>query len=229
MATVILQARLGSTRLPGKASMEIMGQPMLYYTVASLKQAPGVDRVVLAIPDNPKDDELVVWAEEWGIDCFRGSEPNVLERFFWAGLVYRDEYYFRATGDNPVLDCENPGRLLQLLKETGCDYAAEKGMPLGSAVEAFTFDALDRCYSLAKSEEDREHVTLFMKRKENRDTFDVRFPDAPEEYRYPGLRLTVDFQEDFDRAAEIIGNLYGDGIPPFGKIIEFAHERNWLE
>ncbi len=227
MATVLLQARVGSTRLPGKALKEILGKPMLYYTVESLKRAPAVDAVVLVIPDIKKDDVLEAYAGELGIHCFRGSELNVLERFYRASLSFPDEHYFRATGDNPIMDMDNPGRLLEVLKRPSCGYAAESGMPLGSVVEAFTRDALERCYREAETEAHREHVTLYMKEKPNRARYGVEIFPCPEAYRYPGLRLTVDYPEDFQRAEEIIRNVYKEGIPPFSAVIDFARGKGW--
>lgn len=225
MATVLLQARTGSTRLPGKAMKTIMGKPMLYYTVETLKRAPGVDRVVLVIPTNPKDDPLVEFAEELGVYCFRGSELNVLERFYRASLEFKDQYYFRATGDNPVVDYENPGRLLSALVEGGYEYVAERGMPLGSVVEAFTAGALEKCYKEAVKPDDIEHVTLYIKRSGR---FNVRIIEAPAAYRYPGLRLTVDYAADFLRAVSVIENCYMHGIPSFKEIIKFAGENGWI-
>lgn len=231
MATVILQARVGSTRLPGKALMPIRGKPMLFYTVETLKKSPAADRVVLAIPDNPKDDPLVELSREWGIDCFRGSEPDVLERFYLAAGQFKDTYYFRATGDNPVLDYTNLQRLLEILENkdgTGGnrrDYAVEKGLPLGAGVEAFTYEALEKCYNEAHSHDDREHVTLYMKKSGGFNTVRI---DAPAGYRYPKLRLTVDYPEDFQRATAIIENLYRDGIPPFDRVIEFCRQNGWI-
>ena len=225
MATVLLQARTGSTRLPGKAMKEIMGKPMLFFTVETLKRASGVERVVMVIPTNPADDILEEYAKKWGVHCFRGSEFNVLERFYLASLEYRDSYYFRATGDNPVLDSENPGRLLKALMEGDCDYAVERGMPLGSVVEAFTFGALEKCYNEATREDDIEHVTLFIKRSGR---FKVQYIDAPEEYHFPKLRLTVDYPEDFERASFIIENLYRNNIPSFKEVIDLANKNSWL-
>ena len=234
MATVILQARIGSTRLPGKALMPILGKPMLFYTVETLKKSPAADRIVLAIPDNPKDDPLVALSREWGIDCFRGSEPDVLERCYLASLQFKDKYYFRATGDNPVLDYSNLRRLLAVLEDknnpgttkNSYDYVVEKGLPLGAGVEAFTFEALERCYNEAHAQDDREHVTLYMKKS---GTFNALRIDAPPGFRYPGLRLTVDYPEDFQRAVAIIENLYADrSIPPFEKVIEFCKRNGWV-
>ncbi len=225
MATILLQARVGSTRLPGKAMKPIMGKPMLHYTVETLKRSSAADRVVMVIPTNPKDDLLVDFAEEAGVCWFRGSEENVLERFYRASLQFKDDYYFRATGDNPVMDYGNPQRLLNALVKYKCDYTAEKGMPLGSVVEAFTFDALERCYEEATKDDDKEHVTLYIKKSGR---FNVRFIQAPSDYCFPKLRLTVDYPEDFQRAAVIIENLYNDGIPPFKEIIDFSKKKGWI-
>lgn len=216
MATVILQARTGSTRLPGKALKPILGKPMLWYTIETLKKSKAAGRVVMAIPDNPADDVLLELAGECGIDVFRGSEPNVLERFYLAARQFKDEYYFRATGDNPVMDPENPDRSLAHLISGGFDYVVERGMPLGTVVEAFTFDALERAYKEGRSPEDIEHVTWYIKKSGK---FNVGHVDCPPEYRYPDLRLTVDYPEDFQRMERIIENLYQSGIPSFKDVL----------
>ncbi|MCP4214781.1 MAG: acylneuraminate cytidylyltransferase [bacterium] len=225
MATVLMQARMGSTRLPGKSLHPILGRPMLYYAVETLKKSPVVDRIVLAIPNLSKDDPLVDFAKEQAIECFRGSEDNVLERFYKAALEFRDDFYFRATGDNPVLDYGNPQRLLQHLQKGDFDYTAERRMPIGSVVEAFTFKALERCYKEAHTDRHREHVTILMKESSG---YNKGYIQAPQAYDYPKLRLTVDYPEDFQRAREIIENLYADGIPPFKKIMDFAAQKEWL-
>lgn len=224
MATILLQARVGSTRLPGKAMKTILGKPMLHYTVETLKQSSAADRIVMVIPTNPKDDLLVDFAEKAGVRWFRGSEENVLERFYRASLQFKDDYYFRATGDNPIMDYGNPQRLLTALVKHKCDYTAEQGMPLGSVVEAFTFNALERCFKEATKEDDKEHVTLYIKKSGR---FNVRFIGAPPEYNYPKLRLTVDYPEDFQRAASIIEGLYSGEIPPFKKVIDFSKKNGW--
>lgn len=225
MATVLLQARMGSTRLPGKALLPILGKPMLHYTVETLKLSPVVDRVVLVIPTNSADDPLVEFSQEHSLDCFRGSEENVLDRLYQAALQYKDSYYFRATGDNPILDYRHPQRLLDHLKKTRCDYTGEKGMPLGSAVEAFTIGALGKCYKEATSESDLEHVTLYIKQSGR---FNAQYIDAPKECFFPQLRLTVDYPEDFQRATQIIEHLYRDKIPLFEEVIAFAKEQGWI-
>ena len=222
MATAILQARVGSTRLPGKALMPILGKPMLQYTIESLKCSPVVERIVLAIPDKTADDPLVDLAEQCGIDCFRGSENNVLQRFYQAALEFRDRYYFRATGDNPILDIDNPTRTLSFLKAHNLDYVMERGLPMGAVVEGFTFASLERAFREGSSPEDIEHVTWYIKKS---GTFNIAFIDSPEELVWPQLRLTVDYPEDFRRVVFIIEHLYKEKIPAFRDVIDFARKK----
>ena len=220
MATVIIQARIGSTRLPGKALMPILGKPMLWYTIESLKRSPGVDRVVLAIPDNKKDLPLTGLADSCGIWVYRGSEENVLQRFYEAAQCFEDDYYFRATGDNPIMDMNNPKRTLDYLQAHKLDYAAERYMPIGTVVEGFTREALERAYKEGSTEEDIEHVTWYMKKS---GTFNMAFFDAPKEFRFPKLRLTVDYPEDFKRVTAIIEHLYKRDIPSFKEVIAYIN------
>jgi spore coat polysaccharide biosynthesis protein SpsF len=216
MATVILQARCGSTRLPGKALMPILGKPMLWYTIETLKCSPGVNRIVMAIPDNPLDDPLVDLARQCDINHFRGSENNVLERCYQAAIAFKDDFYFRATGDNPILDYDNPKRSLSHLISHNVDYCQETGMPIGTVLEAFTFEALERAYREGSSPEDIEHVTWYIKKS---GTFKVALIPAPIELQMPQLRLTVDYPNDFERVKRIIQHLYIDHIPPFKEIL----------
>jgi spore coat polysaccharide biosynthesis protein SpsF len=221
MATVILQARVGSTRLPGKALLPILDKPMLWYCIESLKRSPAINRVVMAIPDKPSDLPLVELAETCGIDVFRGSELDVLKRFYDAAAVFKDDYYFRATGDNPIIDIDNPGRILSHLKANRLDYVAERGLPVGTVVEAFTFKALERAFVEGSSPEDREHVTWYIKKS---GTFNIDIIDGPPEVRLPQLSLTVDYPEEFERISYFIENLYTDGIPDFKEVVAFARK-----
>lgn len=220
--TAIIQARIGSTRLPGKAMMKILGKPMLWYAIESLKRSPAVRRVVVALPTNPRDEVLVNLAKQMGVDVFQGPEDNVLERFYRASLVFPDEYYFRATGDNPIIDIDNPGRSLHYLLVNHLDYACEAQLPVGTVVETFTFAALEKSFNEGSSPEDIEHVTWYMKKSGR---FRIAYFPGPRELQFPHLRLTVDYPEDFHRVSRFIEALYpGDRIPPFKDIVAFARE-----
>jgi spore coat polysaccharide biosynthesis protein SpsF (cytidylyltransferase family) len=225
MATVFLQARMGSSRLPGKAMMVIERKPMLYYAITALQNSSVVKRLAVLTSVNSMDDGIADFAKGMGVECFRGSEDNVLERFYQAMQVFRDDVYFRATGDNPILDSENPNRTLAALRKTKSDYACEADMPIGTVVEAITAQALQRCYEMAHQKEDLEHVTLFVKRSL---LFRSHFFKAPLAYQFPKLRLTVDYHEDFLRVEMIINELYKKGIPDFLSVIGFCQKQGWV-
>lgn len=206
MTTVLLQARMGSTRLPGKSMAPLGDRPLLAHAIEILKAAPGVDRVVLCTTELPQDDVLIDLAVRWGIESFRGSECDVLDRFYRAALRFPDEIYLRATGDNPLIDPRGPQRILPDLQSGEWDYVCEKGMPLGSVVEGLTADCLFQTKELAREPEDLEHVTLFSK---NSGRFRCLFPLAPATHRGESLRLTVDTPQDLERARKLVALGYG--------------------
>lgn len=220
MATVIIQARMGSTRLPGKVLKPICEKPLLLYIIETLKLSPVIDNIIIATSINKENDEIEVFAKKYNIECFRGSEENVLERFYQVSLKYPDKYYFRATADNPILDFKNPELSLKYLIKNNLDYVAVKGMPIGTILECFTKEALDKASLTATSLEDKEHVTLFMK---NNPLFNIKYLDANTELNFPKMRLTVDNPEDFERAEKIISNLYTKGIPDIKQVIDYVN------
>jgi len=181
-------------------------RPLLVHAIEILKAAAGVSRVVLCTTDLPRDDVLVDLADRYEIAAFRGSEENVLDRFYRASLLYPDKIYFRATGDNPLIDPSGPERILPFLESGEWDYVCEKGMPLGSVVEGLTADCLQRTRELARRADDLEHVTLFCKRS---GLFRCHYPLAPAGHRGEDLRLTVDTPEDLERARKLVALGFG--------------------
>jgi len=220
MATAIIQARMGSTRLPGKVLKPICEKPLLLYIIETLKLSPVIDNIIIASSINKENDEIEAFAKKYKINCFRGSEENVLERFYQASQKYPDMYYFRATADNPILDIKNPELSLNYLIENNLDYAAIKGMPIGTILECFTKEALEKTYLTAASNEDKEHVTLFMKKNPS---FKAKYLKAKTELNFPKMRLTVDNPEDFDRVEKIISDLYTKGVPDIKKVIDYVN------
>jgi spore coat polysaccharide biosynthesis protein SpsF len=220
-ATVIIQARMGSTRLPGKVLKFIGNKPLLSYIIESLKLSPVINDIIIATSKNKDNDAIEEYCKKNKIKYFRGSEENVLERFHETALKYPDKYYFRATADNPILDIKNPEVTLNYLAKNNLDYAAVKKMPIGSIVECFTKEALKKTYIEAKSKKDREHVTLYMKKNEG---FKLGYLEAEQEVMFPNMRLTVDFPKDFKRAEKIIKALYKNGIPQFREIVDFVNK-----
>lgn len=199
-AGIILQARYASTRLFGKALEPVGGRTILEHCLRRLVKA-GVARVVLATTCEPEDDVLEVIARRVGAAVFRGDTTDVLGRLSDAARAFDLDPVLRATGDNPAVDVQAPGRILAALRLTDADYVQEHGLPYGAAVEGMTAEALHRAAALAQEPYDREHVTSFI--RSNPEIFTVAEVSAPVSLVRPSLRLSVDTQDDLDRLREL--------------------------
>src|SRR5262245_58236394 len=217
-AGIILQARLGSARLPGKALAPIAGKSILAHCLRRLMFA-GVAPVVLATTDRPEDLALVDVARHLGASVFRGDADDVLCRFVAAANAFGFESIVRATGDNPGTDIQAPGRLLAVLRTTEADYVYEEGLPYGAAVEAVTRDALDRAAREATRPDDREHVTTYVRRHSHR--FHIVQLAAPTPLRRPDVRLTVDTATDLAHVRSLFERT-GQDMPSLRQLIEVA-------
>jgi spore coat polysaccharide biosynthesis protein SpsF (cytidylyltransferase family) len=188
---ILLQARMGSTRLPGKAMRTLGEHTLLEHAVRRL-QASGYP-VVLATTTKPEDDGLVAAAQALGAYTFRGSEDDVLDRYARAARFFELHRVVRATGDNPAVDIDAVSRTLALLDRTTAAHIVEHGLPYGAAVEAIRVGALLEAAATAVDPYDREHVTPFLKRTPR---FRALQALAPGRLRRPELRLTVDTEAD---------------------------------
>lgn len=199
-AGIILQARLGSTRLPGKALEPVGGRAIVEQCLRRLTAA-GVARVVLATTRLPEDDALAAIAVRLGVLVYRGDTDDVLGRYSAAARALGLDPVVRATGDNPCVDIQAPGRLLAALREAEADYAHEDGLPCGAAVEAMSAEALHHAARHATASDDREHVTPFLRRRS--DLYRVFVARPPIPLVKPTLRLTVDTPEDLAWVREL--------------------------
>ncbi|MGE0441748.1 MAG: NTP transferase domain-containing protein [Gemmatimonadales bacterium] len=197
MKTVaIVQARMTSSRLPGKVLADLDGAPMLERVVSRLRAASRVDAVWVACTDGRADDPVAEWCDGAGVPVWRGSETDVLGRYTGAAGASEADVIVRITADCPLLDPGVVDLVLAALADRGVDYATnvlERSYPRGLDVEAFTRAALERMDRLGHSAESREHVTLGP-RLEHPESFtvtNVRGPDDDSD-----LRWTVDTAED---------------------------------
>jgi len=193
-AAIILQARMGSSRLPGKSLAPIAGRTLLARVVERLKTRADLP-VVLATTTLLEDDLLCEEAERLEISVLRGSADDVLGRYAFAASVLGVSAVVRATADNPAVDLDSPYRTLEILQRSGADYVVDYGLPLGSTVEAIAVQALVRASALATDAYDREHVTPFIRRDARSRAVDSLAPTA---LRRPDLRFTVDTADDLD-------------------------------
>ena len=160
---VVVQARMTSTRLPGKMMLSLGGEPVIRHVLRRCCEIPGIDRVILAVPTD-KNTPLMREALALGVTVARGSEHDVLGRYRKAALGA--DIVMRVTGDCPLIDPEVCGRVLALM-EDGVDYVSNvmpRGFPKGLDCEVFTSEALERAHKEATDPKDREHVTLWMQR-----------------------------------------------------------------
>lgn len=193
-AAIVLQARMGSARLPGKSLAPIAGRSLLSRVVERLRTRADLP-VVLATTTLLEDDLLCEEAERLDIAVLRGSADDVLGRYAFAASVLGVSAIVRATADNPAVDLDSPSRTLEILQRSGADYVVDYGLPLGGTVEAIAVQALVRAAALATDPYDREHVTPFIRRDARSRAVDSLAPSA---LRRPDLRFTVDTGDDLD-------------------------------
>lgn len=211
----IVQARMGSTRLPGKVLKEIKGKPMIYYTLEALKKARYLDNVVLATSNLSIDDKLAEYIKTTNTELFRGSESNVLERYKLAADKYKGDIIVRVTGDCPLIDPYIVDNTITKFLMYNYDYVrvdVPNTFQRGFDVEVFSKEALDKVYEICCSEEGlketkfdpcREHVTYYI--YHHPEQFRIGYVKGEGEYfENRGINLSVDTQEDFDRVREII-------------------------
>ncbi|MBW2029639.1 MAG: glycosyltransferase family protein [Deltaproteobacteria bacterium] len=212
MATVaIVQARMGSKRFPGKVLEEIGGVPMLWHTFQRIRKVPEIDDVVLATSKLGRDDPLVRFAERESISVFRGSEEDVLERYYMTAKEIQAETIVRITGDCPFIDPAITRRTVKLFLENRIDYSSntiERTFPRGTDTEVFSFDALERAYHEGSTRADREHVTHYI--VSNTGKFRVKWVKSKKNLSY--IRHCVDVKQDYLFAKALFFHLAFDNI-----------------
>ena len=231
MATRVLavvQARLGSTRLPGKALAEIAGRPMLAHVLARAAAVPGVDQVVLATTVKLEDDALADLARSLGIACARGSVEDVLDRFRSALLAHPAEVVLRVTGDCPLLDPWVCGLVLdEYFRSAGAvDYVSNVDPPTypdGLDAEVFSSQALERAWREARLSSDREHVTTYI--RDHRDRF--RAANVANGEDLSAHRWVVDTAADLTLVHQVYASLDPAGTRIFGmaEVLELLARR----
>jgi len=208
----VVQARMGSTRCPGKVMRPINGVPMIELLLRRLAGARRVDRIVLATSDDPANQPLAAHVRSLGFDVFEGREDDVLDRFHRAALPYGPTVVVRITGDCPLVDAGLVDAVLGAYSSGSVDYASNANPPTypdGLDVEAFSFEALAAAAADATRPFDREHVTPFLRDSGRFKTLNV---GAGEDLS--AERWTVDEPEDFEVVASVFAH--------FGPRVDFG-------
>lgn len=228
---IIIQARMTSTRLPGKVLMDISGSPMLEHQLRRLMNCTKVDEMIVATTANPSDDPIAELADRVGVGCFRGSEHDVLGRFVRASQMTKADVIVRITGDCPLIDPLITDKVINdLVAHSGeCDYVSntiQRTYPRGLDVEAFFSDTLFRVNRLAKSDLAREHVTTFIY-VERPDLFLIRSITDHEDNSVQ--RWTVDTYADLEFVRKIYADLnLNEYIASYQQILAYVQARSEL-
>lgn len=207
MIVGILQARMGSTRLPGKVLMEILGRPLLQLQIERLKRSKLMDQLVVATTESPLDNAVENLCSLIEVPCFRGSENDVLDRYYQAARKYDADYIVRLTGDDPLSDPELVDRMINKMLIEGCDALSNSFQPTypeGLDATILSFKALKKAWSEARLQSQREHVTPYIF-AENSDFNVYHFRQKRDDSK---LRWTVDYEEDFRLIEQIYNALY---------------------
>ena len=202
---VIIQARMGSTRLPGKVLKPIAGKVLLDHVLGRLSLLAYPVEVVVATSDLPQDDAIVRHCQSRSVAVYRGSETDVLDRYYQCACENGFAHVVRLTADNPFTDVEELQRLIEQHLTQHNDYTHSFGnMPLGVGAEIFTFAALEKSVLEGHAPNHREHVNEYI--QENPNFFRIGVLELPAAKQCPDLRLTVDTEEDYLRACAIAGH-----------------------
>lgn len=209
-STAVIQARVSSTRLPGKALKDLCGHPLIFHVIERAKKIKGVDQVILATGERVENRPLIEIAESMGISHFTGSEDDVLSRYWKSVEHINCDYVIRITGDNPFTDDYSASMALDYAIKQNADHCYISGIPIGTGVEIIKKTALEEANIKGLKPHHREHVTPYI--KENPEIFRLKRYNAEVEILFPDLRLTVDTDEDF-ALAELLYNALYKGKP----------------
>jgi len=201
----VIQARTGSTRLPNKVLLKAGKNSLLEYEIKRVKQSKFIDKIVVATTVEKKDDIIEKLCKKIKVDCFRGSEKDVLDRYYKCSLRYQKfKNIVRITGDCPLIDPAIIDEVINLFIKNKLDYASnveKETFPDGMDVEVFKREVLIEAAKKAKLTSQREHVTLYIRK-----TKKYKKGNLLSEYDFSNFRLTVDEKEDYEVIKFLIKN-----------------------
>lgn len=222
-----IEARMRSTRLPGKVLKPLGGRPMLARMIERLARSKRLDAIVVATTDHPADDAIAELARELGVGCHRGSEEDVLDRVLRAAQGARADLIVETTGDCPLIDPEIVDRTIETFAAGAYDYVSnchKPSFPRGFEVQVFPTKVLAEVARLTDDPADREHVSLYIYEHPERFRLGLVESGLPPADR--SLRLTVDTPEDYALVGRVFDELYPTN-PRFGlrDVIDLLHRR----
>lgn len=212
----IIQARMGSTRLPEKVLKDIAGRPMLWHVINRVQFASLLDGTVVATTVEDQDDQIVEYCEDNNFKYFRGSEEDVLDRYYRAASKTDANTVVRITSDCPLISPAIVDRTLRIFEESDSEYVNTKvEYPNGLDVEAMNFATLERAWEEATDSEDREHVTTYIRRSNEFEKTTVDNLLDTSQYSVTDentvMRWSVDYPSDLEFVRTVYEQLYKNG------------------
>jgi spore coat polysaccharide biosynthesis protein SpsF len=206
---IIVQARMGSTRLPGKHLKQILGRPMLSFLIERLRRVKKAQEIIIATTDQLIDEKIIKVCKEEKVNYFRGDEENVLDRYYQTAKKFKAKIIVRITADCPLIDPEIIDRTINVFLDNypKFDYVSNSlnhTFPRGMDVEVFSFESLKKVVKWGMSSEEKEHVTPYYYRHPEKFSLE----NVENEKNLSSFRLTVDTPEDFFLISKIIQELY---------------------
>jgi spore coat polysaccharide biosynthesis protein SpsF len=207
----IIEVRMSSTRLPGKAMKKILGKPVLELLIERVKRAKMLDSIVVATSTNLEDKVISDLARKLGVEYYRGSLNDVLSRIIEATKSVEGDIIVEITGDCPLVDPEIVDKMVNIYLNSEADYVSnvlEATYPAGMDVQVFSVKILEEISKIANTPEEREHGSWLIYKNPETTKYKLLNVKGPKELFYPHLRLMVDYIEDFELISKIFENLY---------------------
>lgn len=219
---VIIQARMGSSRLPGKILKPLGDVDVLTYDIERCRAIQGVSEVIVATSSLAQDDAIVAWCEAHHVAYFRGSEDDVLDRYVQCAKMYKPDYVMRVTSDCPFVDYEMASEIVELMNKEKKDIVLLEGeLPRGLAVELISYEALLRIHEVGQESRHREHVTYYA--YEFKEQFETVTYKTPINRQVPELRITLDTEEDYALLVEVAKH-FNNPLVSSADVIRFLKE-----
>jgi spore coat polysaccharide biosynthesis protein SpsF len=217
---VIIQARMGSSRLPGKVLMPLGNSTVLGYVTSRCLQIQPTSDVIVATSNLEQDNQIEEWCQQNQVSCFRGDEEDVLARFYMCARPYSPDYIIRVTADCPFVDYDLANQMISSMKEQPSDIVILQGeLPRGLAVEIISFSALEYIYKNGMEQRFREHVTYYA--YEFHQKFDQTLLDVSVSKQTPKLRITLDTEEDYQLCSKVAEYFAEDKLISSQEVINY--------
>jgi len=203
---------MNSQRLPGKVLADIEGEPLLKYVVKRLEKTKKIEKIVIATTLNREDDKVAELARRLSVGIFRGSEEDVLGRYYQAAKFFEGNVIVRVTGEDPLIDFNVVDKVIHAFFKVDAEYATNivpRTFPVGMDTEVFSFEILERLQNLVKDLYNREHVTTYI--RDNIGDFKTVNVEAKGVIKRPDITLSVDFPKDLDFMRDLFKAVKEDG------------------